>query len=128
MPYGVIPSIRVRDVPRALDFYTNVLGFELLRGGPDEANNSLKRHDSQVMIEGASAFYSEGYNAAIEGRMGGASPMALYMEAPDLDELHARVGAAGATIVDPLAVRDWGQTEFTVQDPEGNWLTFWKAT
>jgi uncharacterized glyoxalase superfamily protein PhnB len=34
---------------------------------------------------------------------------------------------AGATIIDPLADREWGQTEFTVEDPEGNWLTFWRV-
>ena len=31
-------------------------------------------------------------------------------------------------IVDPLADRPWGQAEFTVEDPTGNWLTFWKRT
>jgi uncharacterized glyoxalase superfamily protein PhnB len=52
--------------------------------------------------------------------------MALYMEASDLGALYSRVKAAGVRIVDPLAERPWGQEEFTMEDHEGNWLTFWK--
>ena len=47
------------------------------------------------------------------------------MEASDLAAFYARLVAAGARIVDPLATRPWGQDEFTVEDHEGNWLTFW---
>jgi len=49
------------------------------------------------------------------------------MEASDLDAFYARLQAAeGARIIDPLASRPWGQDEFTVEDPDGNWLTFWE--
>ena len=42
------------------------------------------------------------------------------MEADDLNELYANVSAAdGIDVIDPLAERDWGQSEFTVADPEG---------
>jgi uncharacterized glyoxalase superfamily protein PhnB len=126
--YGVIPSIRVRDMKQALDFYQSTLGFSLTRGGPDDDNISLDRGDAHIMIESPTAFYSPAYNAAIKERMGGRSPVALYIEAPDLDELAAKLASAGAHVIDPLAERPWGQSEFTVEDPEGNWLTFWKAT
>jgi uncharacterized glyoxalase superfamily protein PhnB len=128
MQYGVIPSIRVTDVRSMLDFYTRTLGFELLRGGPDETNNSLKRGDAQLMIEAAGQFYAPEYNAAIRERLGGKSAVAFYIEATDLDELYAAAQSAGAKILDPLAARDWGQSEFTIEDPEGHWLTFWKAS
>lgn len=126
--WGVIPSIRVQDMKGVLDFYTSTLGFKLARGGPDEDNNSLDRNDAHIMIEKATAFYSPEYNAAIQERMGGRSAMALYIEAPDLEELDQKLRAAGAKVIDPLAERPWGQSELTVEDPEGNWLTFWKAS
>jgi uncharacterized glyoxalase superfamily protein PhnB len=126
--WGVIPSIRVQDMKHALDFYTSTLGFKLTRGGPDEDNTSLDRNDAHIMIEKATAFYSPEYNAAIQERMGGRSPMALYIEAPDLEELDQKLRTAGAKVIDPLAARAWGQSELTVEDPEGNWLTFWKAS
>lgn len=80
------------------------------------------------MIEAAGTFYSDAYNAAIRERLGTPSASALYIEAPDLDALYARVQAAGVKVVDPVAARDWGQREFTIEDPEGTWLTFWQAS
>jgi uncharacterized glyoxalase superfamily protein PhnB len=126
--WGVIPSIRVRDMDRALAFYQSTLGFKLTRGGPGEENQSLDRGDAHIMLESAGSFYSPAYNAAIEERMGGRSPIALYMEADDLEQLHQKLHAARANVIDPLAERPWGQSEFTVEDPDGNWLTFWKAS
>jgi len=67
----------------------------------------------------------EEYNAAIRERLGTPSSIALYMEASDLAGFYSRLEAAGVRIVDPLAARPWGQDEFTVEDHEGNWLTFW---
>lgn len=125
--YNVIPSIRVRDVPRSLAFYLDTLGFELVRGGPTEDNTSIKRGDASLMIESAAAFYSPQYNEAIRARLGGSSPNSLYIEAEDLDTLLEAVTAAAVPIIDPLADREWGQSEFTLEDPDGNWLTFWKA-
>jgi uncharacterized glyoxalase superfamily protein PhnB len=125
--YMVIPTIRVKEMAEALDFYENVLEFKLERGGPAEVNSSISRGDARMMIEVPSDMYSEGYNTAISQRMGTTSPMALYMEAPDLEDFYVRLTDAGVKIVDPLADRPWGQSEFTIEDLAGNWLTFWKA-
>jgi len=125
--YGVIPSLRFRDLPAAITFYTDVLGFTLDRGDPTEPNVAITRGDARLMLESATAFYSPAYNAAIEQRLGSTAPNSLYIEAEDLDDLHTKVNAASAPILDPLAERPWGQREFTLADPEGNWLTFWKA-
>lgn len=126
--WGVIPSLRSQDLEGSVQFYVDVLGFSVRRGGPPEGNVSVQRGDANLMLESAAAeFYSDAYNAAIRERMGTPGPTALYIEAEDLEALWARVNAAGAQIVDPLADRPWGQTEFTVEDPDGNWLTFWKS-
>jgi len=124
--WGVIPSIRVRDMAEALAFYRGLLEFTLDSGGEGESNSSLTRGDSHVMIETAADHYGAEYNAAIRERLGTPSCIALYMEASDLAGFYTRLQAAGARIVDPLAERPWGQAEFTVEDHEGNWLTFWK--
>ncbi len=126
--WGVIPSIRVRDMAEALAFYRGPLEFTLAGGGDDATNSSLTRGDARVMIETAADHFGDEYNAAIKERLGTPSGTALYIEAADLAAFHSRLQAAGARIVDPLAERPWGQEEFTVEDHEGNWLTFWKAT
>jgi len=110
----------------ALAFYRGPLEFTLDGGGDDATNSSLTRGDARVMIETAADHFGNEYNAAIKERLGTPSSIALYMEASDLAAFHSRLQAAGARIVDPLAERPWGQEEFTVEDHEGNWLTFWK--
>ncbi len=123
--WGVIPSIRVADLGAALDFYVGRLGFAA-EGDAQQANVSIVRDDARLMLETAADFYGDAYNAAIRERLGSVAPHALYMEADDLEELYRSLREADASIVDPLADRPWGQTEFTVEDPFGNWLTFWK--
>jgi uncharacterized glyoxalase superfamily protein PhnB len=112
----------------ALSFYREVLEFTLDSGGDDATNSSLTRGDAHVMLETAADHYGPEYNAAIRERLGTPSSIDLHMEAADLDDLYARLESAGARIVDPLAARPWGQAQFTVEDHEGNWLTFWKKT
>jgi catechol 2,3-dioxygenase-like lactoylglutathione lyase family enzyme len=123
--WGVIPSIRVANLEGALDFYVGRLGFSA-EGDAAQENVSVVRGNARLMLETAADFYGDVYNAAIRERVGSASPNALYLEADDLEELHAALDGSDVRIVDPLADRPWGQAEFTVEDPAGNWLTFWK--
>ena len=126
--WGVIPTIRVEDMADALAFYLGPLEFTLERGGEGEGNSALVRGDARVMLETPSDFYADEYNGAIRERLGARSANALYLEEPNLQPFYERVQAAGVRIVDPLAERPWGQSEFTVEDHAGNWLTFWTAT
>lgn len=126
--YGVIPSVRVADLSAALAFYRDTLGFDVDRGDETDANVSLQRGDARLMLETAADHYGDAYNAEIRGRLGVKSPHALYIEADDLDELYAHVQTNGGRVVDPLGERAWGQSEFTVEDGEGTWLTFWRAS
>ena len=125
--WGVIPAIRVRDMAAALAFYLGPLEFALERGGETESNSAISRGDARLMLETAADHYGDEYNAAIRERLGSASAIALYIEADDLAGFQSRLEAAGVRIVDPLADRPWGQAELTVEDNEGNWLTFWNA-
>jgi uncharacterized glyoxalase superfamily protein PhnB len=110
----------------ALAFYIGRLEFTLDSGGEAATNSSLTRGDGHLMIETAADFYSDEYNEAIKERLGARSSISLYIEAEDLAAFHSRLKADGnVRIVDPLAPRPWGQEEFTVEDHEGNWLTFW---
>lgn len=123
--WGVVPSIRVADLDAALAFYVDRLGFEA-QGDTQHGNVSIARGDARLMLETMADFYGEAYNAAIRERLGSVSPHALYLEADDLDDLYRALQDGGVRVVDPLADRPWGQAEFTIEDPAGNWLTFWK--
>ena len=125
--WGVIPSLRVENIATALDFYVGILGFELMRGTPEEDNVAIALGDARIMIERPADYYSPAYNAAIRDRLTNRGAMALYIESADLKALYDRVTNAGIEPVDPLADRPWGQAEFTIADPNGTWLTFWQA-
>ncbi|HZP72399.1 MAG TPA: VOC family protein [Gaiellaceae bacterium] len=124
----MIPSIRVQDVQRSLDFYEGKLGFTVARGTAADGNVALTRRDERVMLEAAGDFYSSAYNDAIRARLGAPSPHAFYLEEPDLEAYYETLQKAGVEIVDPLADRPWGQVEFTAADADGNWLTFWRRS
>jgi len=123
--WGVIPALRVTDMAGSLAFYQETLGFKLEHGGPAEEHCSLSFGDARLMLEVAGSFYAPAYNEAIRKRLGTKPATALYVQAADLAGLQSRASEAGVHIIDPLADRPWGQAEFTVEDPEGNWLTFW---
>ena len=121
--FGVTPTIRVKDMAEALAFYSGPLEFTIER--EDAGNSVVKRGDARIMLETVKDFYGDEYNAAIRQRLGTPSSISLYVESDDLAGFQARLEAAGARIVDPLADRPWGQAELTVEDHEGNWLSFW---
>lgn len=125
--WGIIPTIRVPDMAEAVEFYRDTLGFVLDReDGYSEANNSMSRGDAHLMLETPGEHFGPSYNEAIRQRMGSLSPTTLYMETDDIEELYARLGDLGISIVDPLMERPWNLREFTIEDHLGNWLTFWK--
>jgi uncharacterized glyoxalase superfamily protein PhnB len=113
---------------KALAFYLGPLEFKLKRGGDAETNCVVSHGDADLMLETAADHYGDEYNAAIRKRLGSPSSAAIYIESSDLAGFQARLKAAGARIIDPLAERPWGQSEFTVEDQEGNWLAFWQAS
>ena len=110
----------------ALAFYRGPLEFTLDGGGDDATNSSLTRGDARVMIETAADHFGDEYNAAIKERLGVlrrsrcTSKLQIWPRSTPGSKQPAH------KIVDPLAERPWGQEEFTVEDHEGNWLTFWK--
>ena len=107
----------------ALAFYSGPLEFTIER--EDAGNSVVKRGDARVMLETDQGFYGDEYNAAIRERLGTPSSISLYIKASDLADFQTRLEAAGVRIIDPLADRPWGQAEFTVEDHQGNWLSFW---
>jgi catechol 2,3-dioxygenase-like lactoylglutathione lyase family enzyme len=95
-----------------VDFYTDKLGFEIVRS--NEGNVAVTLGEERLMLEAAGTFYSADYNEAIRARLGAASPHALYVEVSDVESYYEKLQAAGVQVVDPLLPRPWGQLEFTV--------------
>ena len=128
---SLTPHFFVEDLQRSIAFYPDVMRFEVTRAEPVENPTfaSLQRGDSGLMLSPFGESF-EGWILAGEAqkRCGAGGPVSLYIEAVDsLEDECARAQAAGAQILDPIQVRPWGQTEFTMADPDGFWWAVWKA-
>ena len=125
------PHLFVEDIQLSIAFYRDVMDFEVTRAEPADNPTfaSLKRGDSGLMLSPYGESF-DGWKMVGEARerRGTGGAISLYIECLEpLEAEYARAQAAGATIIDPLAARPWGQTEFTMADPDGFWWAVWSA-
>jgi len=117
------PNLMVDDMRQTLDFYQNILGFELAATVPDKPPYNwvmLGRDEVQIMFQTRESLGEE--IPALESTpLGGA--LSLYVRVRDIDALYERV-QGNAKIV--LGMRDafYGMREFALQDPNGFVLMF----
>jgi catechol 2,3-dioxygenase-like lactoylglutathione lyase family enzyme len=104
------PSLRVRDIARAIEFYTSRLGFKLgfTWGEPvGFAGVTL----GQVQI-----FLQQGDPGTVPGQ--------VYFVVDDADALHAYQAAQGVEVLRAPADQAYELRDYTVADRDGNELTF----
>src|SRR4030095_1044926 len=104
------PSLSVRDVHLAADFYAKKLGFRL------DFTSSQPPGMAGVSLGRAQVFLTQGTPSP-----GGCS---VYFVIEDADELHDFQRANGVSIVDPPADRPYGLRDYAVRDLDGYALTF----
>ena len=127
---GLTPHLWVEDMQRSIAFYRDVLGFTVRRAEPAGAPTfaSLEHPSASLMLSPYDELFG-GWPTAIEAgkRRGQGGAVSFYIEGGDIQADYDRVVAAGATVVDPLGPRPWGQVEFTIADPDGFWWGVWKV-
>ena len=110
-----MPSLSVEDVPRAVEFYTNYLGFEaVFRNGITFA--IVCRDDVELSLS-QTAYLRKSLPAA------GAS--SCYCKLSDgIDALYAEYRSYGVSILHPLRDESYGMREFMIADIDGNLINF----
>jgi glyoxylase I family protein len=107
---------QVRDVDRAVAFYTQNLGFrDTHRPGPVLA--IVSRGDLHLILSGPGASGSRSMADGREQEPGGWNRIVLYVE--NLDSTIARLEAAGARFRNQVEVGPGGK-QIQVDDPDGN--------
>ncbi len=119
----IIPGLRYKDAPAAIEWLHNVLGFEqhAVYPGP----NGTVSH-AELMLGGGMIMlgsekdddYGRGFKAPRD--LGGVETRSVYVVVPDADAVYARAKTAGAVIVRPIQNTEYGSREFGVKDPEGH--------
>ena len=122
-PSTIMPALRYRDAPAAIEWLCQVFGFErhAVYPGPDGTigHAELTLGGGMIMLGSVKDDeYGSGFKTPQE--LGGVETRSAYIVVTDADAVYARAEAAGAPIVRPLQNTDYGSREFSVKDPEGH--------
>ena len=118
----VIPTMRYRDAPAAIDWLCRVLGFSRHLVVPDGdgivAHSQLTLGDGMIML-GSERDDAHGRLMKVPGP-DGANTQSACIVVDDPHAVHERAVAAGADIVSPLEHPEYGGVFFACRDPEGH--------
>ena len=105
------------DLDAVADFYTEVLGFTIVRDQRDGTPGYVALQRGQVHIGAA-------HRDEPQNRPGRRPPTGIevVLEVDDLDAEHERVVSHGWPIEEGLVDRPWGLRDFRVLDPAGYYL------
>lgn len=119
----LMPTLRYKDAPAAIDWLTRVFGFErhAVYANPDGtiAHAELTLGNGMIMLGSCkNDEYGRSFKSPTD--LGNIETRSAYIVVPDADAVYARAQSAGASIVRPIQNMDYGSREFTVKDPEGH--------
>jgi glyoxylase I family protein len=123
--HGVAPLLQVFDMPTALRFYRDVLGFEVWgRSQPEDDCNwaGLRLHGAEVMLNTA---YEAEYRppAPDPARVAAHEDTCLFFGCDDLDMAYQHLRAHGVSL-NPPKVAPYGMRQLWFTDPDGYGLCF----
>ncbi|WP_308798414.1 VOC family protein [Agromyces silvae] len=108
---SAFPILEVSDLPRALEFYCDAFGAELVYRFPDAGEPvyvSLKAGSSSL-----------GIGLAEDAAPGVPSNLLLWFYVDDVDRVARELTAAGATMLEEPVDQPWGERVAFVADPFG---------
>jgi uncharacterized glyoxalase superfamily protein PhnB len=125
----VIPCLRYRNAPAAIEWLGIAFGFEKQAIYSNEdgtvAHAQLTHGNGMVMLGSVLETESEwGRLIKQPDEIGGAETQSSYVIVNDADAIYARAKAAGATIVVEIKDEDYGGRGFSCYDPEGHLWNF----
>lgn len=126
---NVIPCLRYRDAPAAIDWLCETFGFEKQLVVPGEngsiAHAQLSFGNGMIMLGSTSAIDTEyGKLMTQPEDIGGAQTQTIYVVVENADAVHDRVKAAGMDIIMDLKNEDYGGRGFACRDLEGHIWSF----
>jgi glyoxylase I family protein len=127
---GMAPLLQVFDMPKSVQFYCDVLGFELAttsQPGPHFHWALLKWQGVELMLNTA---YDDGERPPVPdpARVAAHDDTILYFSCPDVDAAYAHLRAKGMDLKEPR-IAPYGMKQLYLKDPDGYGLCFqWAAT
>ncbi len=124
---GVIPHLIVDDANKALEFYKQAFGAEVVSKAPAPDGKrlmhaELKVGNSRIYLNDDFPEYSGG-KSRTPTALGG-SPVILHRYVEDCDAVIKRAEKAGAKVTMPPQDQFWGDRYGTIRDPFGHTWSF----
>lgn len=119
----VIPCLRYRDLPRAIDWLCRVFGFEkqsIIRSKDDRIVHAELVLGGGMLMLGSPEDGAYGRLMKQPDEIGGAETQTAYLNVSDADEVYRRVKAQGGAILIEIKDESYGGRGFTCRDPEGH--------
>ena len=124
---GMTPLLQVFDMRKSVEFYRDVLGFEVVANSPLRPEvlfhwALLRRDGIELMLNTA---YDEGERPPIPDarRIATHDDVTLYFSCPDVDAVYAELHAKSIARSEPR-VAPYGMKQLYVKDPDGYGLCF----
>lgn len=120
---ALTPNLMVESVSQTVEFYKEVLGFELVMTLPEEGVPDwalVRSAGVEMMFQSQASMRSE--LPSFQNRPVGGS-LTLYIQMEDVQEFHARLQEKGIAVED-LNTTFYGMREFRVPDCNGYMLVF----
>ena len=115
--HQITPFLHVPDLDAALAFFCETLSFDLKHRDGGYAYVELAGAGLRILEERGRVLTPDGK-----------ARVSVYVDVSDVDALYteslARLERLPADRVEHLMTKSWGQREFQVRLPDGDWLTF----
>jgi uncharacterized glyoxalase superfamily protein PhnB len=122
-PSTIMPALRYRNAPAAIDWLCQVFGFErhAVYPGPEGTigHAELALGGGMIML---GSYKDDAYGRGFKspGELGDVETRSAYIIVADADAVYGRAQAAGGIVVREIQNTDYGSREFTVKDLEGH--------
>src|SRR5437762_12789445 len=122
MPATIIPNLRYRNAPAAIEWLGRVFGLKKNLVVPDDsggiAHAQLSFGDGMMML-GSVRDNKWGRFIKQPDEIGGAATQSVYLVVPDADVIYERAKNAGAAILIPVRNEEYGGRQFFCRYFEG---------
>jgi uncharacterized glyoxalase superfamily protein PhnB len=120
-------NMMVEDVNQTVDFYRDLLGFEVVMSVPESGKLNwamVKQGSVELMLEAIPAMVDDFPHLAGQKP---AATISFYIHVEALDELHRHLQASNVKIIREISTTAYGAREFVALDCNGYILNFSQA-
>lgn len=129
---GLAPLLQVYDMATSVQFYRDLLGFEVMATSPKLGEDRfhwalLRLGDAELMLNTAYEFDHERPLPADPARTFAHGDTGLFFACPDVDAVYEELREKGLSVSQPVVTR-YGMKQLSLRDPDGYGICFqWAA-